>query len=378
MESSDVLGESDSGIEQNNEVDLDSESEDVNNAKIAGETNNSDSVTLPGVSSFFKPVKKEAVLEDSSSEEEDEGPTVKKKKKLTPAERAEMLRQEEERISKIERELADSSNTPQSADQFDRLLVANPNSSELWTKYISFHIAATEIDKARTVAKRALDTINMTLTQDKFNVWIVLLNLENMFGTKESFDKVLEDALKFNDSLQIYLRVIEMFADNAKYTEMEEIIKKVRNKHKQDPVMWLEVGKTYYKINKFKEARNCKDSALKSITDKKSQMNMIVRFAIFEFQYGEVDKGCAIFETILATHSKKVNIWVTYIDQLIKAKRIDQARQALERVVSQPLSLKYMRPLFVKFRKFEKVYGTPETLESVKQRAQAYVANFEQ
>lgn len=66
---------------------------------------------------------------------------VKKKKKLTPKERAEQLRLEEERISKIERELADSTKNPESADQFDRLLLANPDSSELWTKYMSFHLA---------------------------------------------------------------------------------------------------------------------------------------------------------------------------------------------------------------------------------------------
>lgn len=70
---------------------------------------------------------------------------VKKKKKLTPKERAEQIRLEEERISKIEKELADSSETPENAEQFDRLLLANPNSSELWAKYMSFHLAVSII-----------------------------------------------------------------------------------------------------------------------------------------------------------------------------------------------------------------------------------------
>lgn len=92
-----------------------------------------------------------------------------------------------------------------------------------------------------------------------------------MFGTKESFDTSFEDALKFNDTLQVYLKVIEMLAENGKYSEMEEKINKVRPKHKQDPVMWMSVGKTYYQIGKFAEARKYKDRALKSITDKKSR-----------------------------------------------------------------------------------------------------------
>lgn len=70
-----------------------------------------------------------------------QGPTEKKKKKLSPAERAELLRQEEERISKIEKELADPTKAPESAEQFDRLLLSLPDSAELWAKYIAFHIA---------------------------------------------------------------------------------------------------------------------------------------------------------------------------------------------------------------------------------------------
>lgn len=111
----------------------------------------------------------------------------------------------------------------------------------------------------------------MTRTEEKFKIWTVLLNLENMFGTKESFDKSFDDALKFNDSLQVYLKVIEMLAENGKYVEMEEKINKARAKHKQDPTMWLEIGKTYYRIGKFKDARNLKDRALVSIVDKKSR-----------------------------------------------------------------------------------------------------------
>lgn len=64
-----------------------------------------------------------------------------KKKKLTPKERKEQIRLEEERIHKIEKELADSSRHPENAEQFDRLLLGNPNSSEFWTKYMSFHLA---------------------------------------------------------------------------------------------------------------------------------------------------------------------------------------------------------------------------------------------
>lgn len=63
-----------------------------------------------------------------------------KKKKMTPAERAEAARLEEERIRNIEMELADSEAIPKTADQFDRLVLANPNNSMLWINYMAFHL----------------------------------------------------------------------------------------------------------------------------------------------------------------------------------------------------------------------------------------------
>ena len=50
--------------------------------------------------------------------------------------------------------------SPESADDFDRLVLSSPNSSILWLQYMAFHLQATEIEKARAVAERALKTIS--------------------------------------------------------------------------------------------------------------------------------------------------------------------------------------------------------------------------
>jgi hypothetical protein len=48
--------------------------------------------------------------------------------------------------------------------------------------YLMFQ--ATEIEKARAIAHRALSTISFREEQEKLNVWCALLNLENLYGTK--------------------------------------------------------------------------------------------------------------------------------------------------------------------------------------------------
>lgn len=62
-----------------------------------------------------------------------------------------------------------------------------------------------------------------------------------------------------------------MLAESGKLTEMEEKIKKVRSKHKQDSKMWLEIAKVYYVLQKFPEARSLKEASLKSIENKKTR-----------------------------------------------------------------------------------------------------------
>lgn len=55
-------------------------------------------------------------------------------------------------------------------------------------------------------------------------------------------------------------------------------------------------------------------------------MELIIRFAIMEFKYGEEEQGSAIFETVLSNDPKKLTAWTVYVDQLVKLGRIEQAR----------------------------------------------------
>jgi hypothetical protein len=70
---------------------------------------------------------------------------------------------------------------PESQDDFERMLIAQPNSSYLWVQYIAFHLQSAAIDAARAVAVRALRTIDFreedvstlnTLTQDNLIVLV--------------------------------------------------------------------------------------------------------------------------------------------------------------------------------------------------------------
>jgi rRNA biogenesis protein RRP5 len=59
-----------------------------------------------------------------------------------------------------EEAMLDETRAPESAADYERLILASPDNSMLWVRYIAFQIGLTEIEKARQIAERALNTIN--------------------------------------------------------------------------------------------------------------------------------------------------------------------------------------------------------------------------
>ncbi|KAJ2842755.1 rRNA biogenesis protein rrp5, partial [Coemansia brasiliensis] len=90
-----------------------------------------------------------------------------------------------------------SEQAPRSANDFERLVIGSPDSSFVWIQFMTYYLSQSEIDQAREVAERALKTISPREEQEKMNVWVALLNLEQHFGSKESLDDVLKRALQY-------------------------------------------------------------------------------------------------------------------------------------------------------------------------------------
>lgn len=62
--------------------------------------------------------------------------------------------------TQTEQALLNSGRAPENVEDFDRLLLAHPNSSVLWIQYMAFYLHTTEVDKAKVIAQRALKTIS--------------------------------------------------------------------------------------------------------------------------------------------------------------------------------------------------------------------------
>jgi rRNA biogenesis protein RRP5 len=106
---------------------------------------------------------------------------------------------------------------------FERALLASPNSSFLWIQYMSFLLQLHEIDKARKLGRQALEKIAYREEEEKLNVWMALVNLELGFGTEESAEKTFKEAAQYNDARTVYTRYADALAAAGKDEVSDEV-----------------------------------------------------------------------------------------------------------------------------------------------------------
>ncbi|XP_021007134.1 protein RRP5 homolog [Mus caroli] len=310
-------------------------------------------------------------LREESSDSEDEQPHQAKKKKSKKERELEKQKAEKE-LSRIEEALMDPGRQPESADDFDRLVLSSPNSSILWLQYMAFHLQATEIEKARAVAERALKTISFREEQEKLNVWVALLNLENMYGSQESLTKVFERAVQYNEPLKVFLHLADIYTKSEKFKEAGELYNRMLKRFRQEKAVWIKYGAFVLGRSQAGASHRVLQRALECLPAKE-HVDVIVKFAQLEFQLGDVERAKAIFENTLSTYPKRTDVWSVYIDMTIKHGSQQAVRDIFERVIHLSLAPKRMKFFFKRYLDYEKQHGTEKDVQAVKAKALEYV-----
>jgi len=107
-------------------------------------------------------------------------------------------------------------NGPQTGSDYERLLLGQPDSSELWIAYMAFQMQVSDLASARKVAERAIKTISIREETEKLNVWIAYLNLEVAYGTEDSVEDVFKRACTYNDEQEVYERMASIYIQSNK------------------------------------------------------------------------------------------------------------------------------------------------------------------
>lgn len=159
--------------------------------------------------------------------------------------------------------------TPKSASDFDRLLLASPNSSYLWIQYMSHYLSSSDIETARSIAQRALKTINYREEEEKLNVWVALINLENTFGSEDSLDETINKAVQINDPKRVYLRTVEVLEATQKFDKEQEILERFVKKFNTSSKAWTLYGQFLLHRGRSNDAQALLPRSLKSLPKRK-------------------------------------------------------------------------------------------------------------
>ncbi|GMH49278.1 hypothetical protein TrVE_jg1364 [Triparma verrucosa] len=315
---------------------------------------------------------------DSGSDSDDDEPKQKKKKKL--------------KLSDVDaRELAlasgDADSNPESPSDFERLLLASPNDSTVWIKYMAYHLGLNNPDDARKVGLKAIKRIPGTEEEEKLNVFMAMVSLEVNFGDSESIKRAIAEAAKSSDVEKVALRAGEVLTNfglgktdkkekQASLDLADNHFKTYLKKLKQSVGFWLGYMKHLLKTGRGADASDLLKRSLKSLP-KHEHTTISVKFASLEFEEGSVERGRTIFETILSTYKKKLDIWFVYADREVKSGNVEEARGIFKRLAEEGgRGDKQMKSVFKKWYQFEEgLGGGGEGAEKVKRLAREYVEN---
>ncbi|KAF9892539.1 rRNA biogenesis protein rrp5 [Aspergillus nanangensis] len=321
----------------------------------------------------------EAMTSDSDEEE-----TQKKKKKSRKPE------------IQVDRTGDLDANGPQSVADYERLLLGEPDSSHLWLQYMAFQLQLGEIERTREIAERALRTITIGQDSEKLNIWVALLNLENTYGDDDTLEEVFKRACQYNDTQEVYERMISIYIQSGKNEKADELFQTaLKKKIFHSSKFYLNYATFLFdNMSAPDRGRALLPRALQSLPSH-SHVETTSKFGQLEFRSsnGDAERGRTVFEGLLSSFPKRMDLWSILLDLEIKAGDAEQVRRLFERVLgitkngvvsaedNKKVKPKQARFFFKKWLAFEEKLaadgGSEKMVEEIKAKAADYVKSLQ-
>ncbi|PSS01007.1 hypothetical protein BD289DRAFT_450091 [Coniella lustricola] len=321
----------------------------------------------------------EAADESEEEASEDDSKDKKKKKKRKPE-------------IQVDRTAQLDTNGPQNASDFERLLLGQPDSSELWIQYMAFHLQVSEASKAREIAERALKTINIREEAEKLNVWTAYLNMENAYGTEETLDEVFKRACQYNDEQVVHERLSTIYIKTGKQEKADEVFQSMTKKFgAKAPSVWTNYAHFLHNtVQDAERARQLLPRATQALPPH-THVSLMTKFAALEFRSasGDQERGRTMFEGLLSAYPKKFDLWNQLLDLEISAHATAKKdgsgaadATAVRAVFERGLKTKGLKPhkakgWFQRWAKWEEENGDAKSRERVSAKAKEWARDAE-
>lgn len=268
---------------------------------------------------------------------------------------------------------------PQSTDDFERLLLTEPDNSHLWIQFMAFHLDLGDIDAARTVAEKALKSIGIAQETEKQAIWIALLNLENTFGDDESVDATVQRACQTMDVEDMHAKLASIYIQSGKHAKADDLFSLMTRKFTQNPKLWENYAVFLFDtLEQPGRARALLPRALQALPSF-THFDITKRFAMLEFKTktGVPEEGRTRFQGLVNLYPKRLDLFNVMLDLEMKLGDVDQVRSVFEQVLSKKnLKPAKVKPFFERWLAFEKKRGDGRKVEEVEARAAKWVMEY--
>ena len=287
----------------------------------------------------------------------------------------------EKEIAETEMLLANNNVIPESENDFERLLLGNPSSSHIYIRYASWLISITEINKARAVLKRGLETIPYRLEDEKLNIWYALLNLESQYGNEVQLEHVYKEAKEHMNDKLIRLHMVHIYENQEDQEKAISLWKEICKRYKEDVDCWLGYLNCCYMLLPKEKGSEKSSEVLKQammLVPSNSKVRLLSGYGVILYKYDSYDKGRTIFEDLLSKYPKKIDIWYIYIDQESKLNNLQYVRSLYTRLIEVKLNIVKIRNIFKRWISFEEEKGDEDHVAFVENKVQEYIQKLQE
>ena len=214
--------------------------------------------------------------EKENEEENNENKETTKKRILSKKKEKDNLKKELQ-IREIEK--ANINNEIKNAQYYERIILKDHDNSLNWIEYASYILDTLNLPSARQIFERALKIIDIAKTKEKLNIWVAYLNLENIYGDKNSFEKVFERAKEVCDKKLLYKHVIQIYNSSKKYEESLDLYKILIKDYFSDLDIWKNYIEFLFESNTL-DTKEGLNKSMQVLNKKKSIRYYVLAWAI--------------------------------------------------------------------------------------------------
>ena len=298
--------------------------------------------------------------EEENGKEKDDNKETKKKRVSSKRKEKDNLKQE---IKIREIEQANLNNEIKNAQYYERIILKDHDNSLNWIEYASYILDTLNLPSARQIFERALKIIDIAKTKEKLNIWVAYLNLENIYGNKNTFEKIFDRAKEVCDKKLLFKHVIQIYMNSKKYEEANDLYKILTKDYFSELDIWKKYIEFLFEVNNIEknetslDIMDTKEGLNKSmqVLPKKNHLDIMCWYGQLLYKYNKNEEARNMFDNILKNFPKRKDIWFVYIDKENKfGKNADKVRQIFDRMFEIKFKVNDLKSIMKKFLEFEK------------------------